>query len=181
VEIVTEGVDVTPRSLVDAAVAGDRDAFRQLVEPHLPVALGAAAILLRSRSDADDAVQDALLSAWQGLHRLRDPAAFPAWFRQHVVRSAMRRARRIGRVLELDVDVAAPPGELERAVERRLLERAFAQLAPDDRLLLTLRHYWGMPVAEVAGLLGVPEGTVRSRTHQAMERLRAAYAAEERR
>jgi RNA polymerase sigma-70 factor (ECF subfamily) len=167
--------------LVDAAVAGDRDAFRTLVEPSLPRALGVAAILTRSESDAADAVQDALLSAWLGLRSLRDADAFPAWFRRHVVRAAMRVAKRRGRVVALDLDQPDDPGALDRAVAQRTLGRAFDRLSPDDRVLLALHHYLGLPVAETAGLLGIPQGTVKSRVHAAMDRLRAAYDAEERR
>ena len=169
------------RSLVDAAIAGDRDAFRTLVEPSVPSALGMAAILTRSQADAADAVQEALLSAWQGLPGLRDADAFPAWFRRHVVRAAMRTAKRRGRVLELNVEVADAPDALERAVAGRTLGRAFDRLEPADRLLLTLHHYLGLPVAETATHLSIPTGTVKSRVHAAMDRLRAAYDAEERR
>lgn len=169
------------RPLVHAAVGGDRDAFRALVEPHVARALGAATILTRSRSDAEDAVQDALLTAWRGLPGLRDPDAFPAWFRQHVVRSAMRTAKRRGRVLELDMDAPDAPDALDREVERRTLGRAFDRLEPDDRLLLTLHHFLGLPIAETATHLSIPTGTVKSRVHAAMSRLRAAYDAEERR
>lgn len=169
------------RPLVDAAIAGDRDAFRLLVEPVVPRSLGLATLLTRSQSDAADAVQDALLSAWRGLPALRDPDAFPAWFRQHVVRAAMRTAKRRGRVLELEVDTPDAPDALERALARRTLGRAFDRLGPDDRLILTLHHFLGLPVAETATHLGIPPGTVKSRVHAATARLRAAYDAEERR
>ena len=169
------------RPLVEAAVAGDRDAFRRLVEPNVGRALGAATIITRSPADAADAVQDALLSAWQGLPGLRDPDAFPAWFRQHVVRAAMRATKRRGRVVELDVDTPDVSDGLDRAVARRTLGRAFDRLDADDRLLLTLHHFWGLPIAETASHLGIPPGTVKSRIHSAMARLRAAYDAEERR
>lgn len=169
------------RPLVEAAVAGDRDAFRRLVEPYVGKALGAATIITGSPADAADAVQDALLSAWQGLPGLRDPDAFPAWFRQHVVRAAIRATKARGRVAELDVDAPDPSDGLERAVARRTLGRAFERLAPDDQLLLTLHHFWGLPISETGIHLGIPSGTVKSRIHSAMARLRAAYDAEERR
>ena len=177
-------LDQSPPSLVDlvaAARGGDRDAFRELVEPDLAAALGTARIVTRSEADASDAVQDALLSAWRGLDGLCDPDAFRAWFRRHVVRAALRAASRRGRVVELDLTAIAPDGELDRALERRTLGRAFARLDVRDRLLLTLHHFWGLPIAETASHLGIPEGTVKSRVHYAMDRLRAAYAAEERR
>jgi RNA polymerase sigma-70 factor (ECF subfamily) len=169
--------------LVAAARAGDRDAFRALVEPHLGVALGASTVLTGSAADAADAVQEALLSAWQGLDGLREPDAFPAWFRRHVIRAASRagRVRDRGRVVELDASLVGTSDDLDRVVEGRTLGRAFDRLEAADRLLLTLHHVWGVPVAETADFLGVPEGTVKSRVHYAMQRLRAAYDAEERR
>jgi RNA polymerase sigma-70 factor (ECF subfamily) len=72
-------------------------------------------------------------------------------------------------------------GDMEREVERRTLNRAFLTLSADDRLLLTLHHFWGLPVAETAAHLRIPEGTVKSRVHYAMDRLRAAYDTEDRR
>jgi RNA polymerase sigma factor (sigma-70 family) len=167
-------------ALVAAAIRGDRAAFGELVAPELAKALGAARILSRSGSDAADAVQDALLSAWRGLDSLRDPQAFPAWFRRHVARAAIRIGNR-PHVVELDLTAAFAPDDLERAVERRQLGRAFDRLDDKDRLILTLHHFWDLPIAETAEHLGIPEGTVKSRVHHAMSRLRAAYDAEDRR
>jgi RNA polymerase sigma-70 factor (ECF subfamily) len=181
VEAVLEGSISPLAGLVAAAKAGDRDAFRRLVEPDLPTALGTARIVTRSEADAADAVQDALLSAWNGLDSIRQPDAFRAWFRRHVVRAALRAAERRGRTSELDLEAAAPEGALDQAVDRRTLARAFDRLDARDRLILTLHHFWEMPVAETAAHLGIPEGTVKSRVHYAMDRLRAAFAAEERR
>jgi RNA polymerase sigma factor (sigma-70 family) len=180
-EAVLDQPSPTATTLVAAARRGDRDAFRALVEPELAAALGGARIVTRSDADASDAVQEALLSAWLGLGSLRDPTAFGAWFRRHVVRAALRAAKRRGSVIELDLATAAPDGELDRALEFRTLRRAFQQLDASDRLLLTLHRFWELPIAETASLLGIPVGTVKSRVHYAMDRLRAAYAAEERR
>ena len=169
----------TLAGLVAAARDGDRDAFRELVEPDLAAAIGTARIVTRSEADASDAVQEALLSAWRGLDGLRQPEAFRAWFRRHVVRAALRAASHRSTVVELDLAAVAPDGELDRALERRTLGRAFGRLDARDRLLLTLHHFWDLPIAETAAHLGIPEGTVKSRVHYAMDRLRAAYAAEE--
>ncbi len=166
--------------LVEAARRGDRRAFAELVEPELAGAIGAARILARTPADAADAVQDALLSAWRGLDGLRSPEAFPAWFRRHVTRAAMRSARGV-RVIELDVDLAADAEDLDRRLAHRQLGRAFDRLDEKDRLILTLHHFWGLPVAETAEHLGIPAGTVKSRVHHALARLRAAYDAEDRR
>jgi RNA polymerase sigma-70 factor (ECF subfamily) len=167
--------------LVERAAAGDRGAFDRLVEPYLAVALGAARLITGDEADAADAVQDALLRSWQALDRLRDPQLFPAWFRKIVIRSATRFVRRRGRLIELNLDIPGPADSLEREFDRRQLAKAFARLDSKDRVLLTLHHYWQMPVAESAQLLGLPEGTVRSRVHHALRRLRASYDAEVRR
>jgi RNA polymerase sigma-70 factor (ECF subfamily) len=166
--------------LVEAACAGDRDAFGRLVGPYLASALGAATLIAGNDSDGADAAQDALLIAWQRLSELRNAEAFPAWFRSIVVRAALATARRTRHIVELDMTVAAPLDQLDRALDLRTLRHALVRLDHKDRVLLTLHHYWELPVAETARLLGVPEGTVKSRVHHAMQRLRAAYDAEER-
>jgi RNA polymerase sigma-70 factor, ECF subfamily len=164
--------------LVERAVAGDRVAFDRLVEPYLSVALGAAKLITGQEADAADAVQDALFRSWQALGSLRDPLLFAAWFRKIVVRSATRLVSHRRPVVELDLEAPAPAESLDSEFDRRQLARAFARLDPKDRVLLTLHHYWRLPVAESAELLGIPEGTVRSRVHHALRRLRACYDAE---
>jgi RNA polymerase sigma-70 factor (ECF subfamily) len=174
----------TSVGLVDAAVRGDRGAFERLVEPHLAVALGAARLITGSESDAGDAVQDALLASWQSLDDLRNPELFAAWFRKIVIRSSTRCVQRRRHLVEIDLESQDQTGaadSVEREFDRRQLARAFARLDPKDRVLLTLHHYWQLPVSESALLLGLPEGTVRSRVHHALKRLRAGFEAEERR
>jgi RNA polymerase sigma-70 factor, ECF subfamily len=171
----------TSADLIARAMRGERGAFERLVEPHLVVALGAARLITRDEADAADAVQDALLNSWQALGDLRDPQLFPAWFRSIVIRSATRFASRRSRLIELDLEAPGPDDSVEQEFDRRQLGRAFSRLDSKDRVLLTLHHYWRLPVSESAQLLGVPEGTVRSRVHHALKRLRACYDAEVRR
>jgi RNA polymerase sigma-70 factor (ECF subfamily) len=166
--------------LVGLSRDGDRDAFALLVRPHLVPALGAARIITGSESDGADAVQDALLLAWQRLPQLREPALFPAWFRQIVVRAATKVARRRRPIAELDLTESGSVDELDQALDLRTLRRAIARLEVDDRVLLTLREFWDLSVAETARMLAIPEGTVKSKLHHAIRRLRAAYDAEER-
>ena len=175
-----EGGSRTSVGLVEAAVRGDRGAFERLVEPYLAVAFGAARLITGNESDAADAVQDALLAAWQSLDGLRNPELFAAWFRKTVIRSSTRCVRR-RHLVEIDFEPPDTTDSVEREFDLRQLARAFARLDPKDRVLLTLHHYWQMPVAETAQLLGLPDGTVRSRVHHALRRLRAGFEAEDRR
>ncbi len=170
--------------LVEQAVRGDRLAFERLVEPYLAVAFGAARLITGNESDAADAVQDALLASWQSLDGLRNPELFAAWFRKIVIRSSTRSVQRRRHLMEIDLefqDSTDTFDSVEREFDLRQLARAFARLDPKDRALLTLHHYWQLPVAESAQLLGLPQGTVRSRVHHALKRLRAGFDAEARR
>jgi RNA polymerase sigma-70 factor (ECF subfamily) len=166
--------------LVESALREDRDAFAALVEPYLARSIGAARLITSDETDAADAVQEALITAWRALPALRDPERFPAWFRQIVLHSALRIVRDRRRLIELDIEAPAPDDALDRELDHRRVGRALARLDSNDRVLLTLHYYWRLPVAETSGVLGIPEGTVRSRVHHALERLRAAYDAEER-
>ena len=127
-ETVARGPEPIHGPLVARAIDGDGDAFRALLEPYVAAALGASAIILGSRDEALDVVQEASLAAWQGLRSLREPEAFPAWFRRLVIRGAMKRARSRRTVIELDPTMVAPGGELEAAYESRMLGRAFMRL-----------------------------------------------------
>jgi RNA polymerase sigma factor (sigma-70 family) len=172
----------TTEAMLSAAIGGDGEAFADLVEPWLQTALSTATLVTGSPADGADAVQEALLSAWRGLPSLREPAAFPAWFRRHVVRSALRVAARRKRLRLVDLEQARPhEGEtVELGYRRRVLTDAFGRLDPKDRTILALRYVADLPILDTAAALGIPPGTVKSRLHAAIERLRAAYEAEER-
>ncbi len=179
--VVADPLGASRLDLVGLARAGDQDAFRRLIEPELGALLRSTAVVLGSDADAGDVVQDALISAWRNLSSLREPDLFPAWLRRIVVRETIReaKARRPVTTLGAYLQDGSPP--LDRTLEYRQLARAFRTLDIDDRTLLTLRHLLRLGVHAVALTLGIRDGTVKSRTHMAMDRLRAAYGAEERR
>lgn len=191
------------RALVVRAAAGDHDAFDQLVGPRFAPAFRTAQAILRVEADARDAVQDAFVSAWQELPRLRDPEQFDAWLGRIVVnrcRSVLRH-RKVVRVrevpLELDadrVDRTGGPGDGAGAryrepgveggqagfAEADAVRRAFKRLDPDARVLIVLHHVEERPVAEIAALAGIPEGTVKWRLHAARKALERALERERR-
>jgi RNA polymerase sigma-70 factor (ECF subfamily) len=92
-----------------------------------------------------------------------------------------RRHRRGGPIVRVlpDVDPAAT-GELESVVDRDQLERAFRRLSLDHRAVVVLHHYLDLTLDEVADVVGVSVGTIRSRLHHAMRGLRAALDADAR-
>jgi RNA polymerase sigma factor (sigma-70 family) len=170
--------------LVEAARNGDREAYAELLRGRAGRLYAIAQRILRDPERAEDAVQDALVLAWRDLPALRDPARFDAWLHRVVVHACLAEARRTrrmtARLVELPVDIAVGRDDYLDVVEREALDRAFLRLAPEQRVLLVLRHYAGLETAAIAEVLGVPHGTVRSRLHHAHRVMRAALEADAR-
>jgi RNA polymerase sigma factor (sigma-70 family) len=132
----------------------------------------------------DDATQQALLAIWRDLPQLRDPARFDAWSYRLLVRACYAEASRSRRwgpnIHLLPVDEPNAADGLSSVVDRDQLERGFRRLSIDHRAVVVLHHYLDLPLAEVADVLGVPAGTVRSRLHHAIRAMRAALEADAR-
>jgi RNA polymerase sigma-70 factor (ECF subfamily) len=174
------------RELVVRASAGDHAAFSELAASAVAGLYRAAYLILRDPDVAHDAVQDALIAAWRGIRGLRDPDRFDAWLRKLTVRSCYRLARserrRIVREVELlatHADVMSDDGHRLMA-DRDQLDRAFIRLSSRDRAVLVLHFYLDLPQAEVADVMGVPLGTMKSRLNRATQAMRAAVDAQDR-
>lgn len=172
------------RDLVLQAQRGDREAFAILARTHGDRLYAIAQRILRDAGLAEDALQQALISAWKELPTLRDPERFAAWVTRLLVHEAYAEARRRTRISAsirvLPVDGATVPDGTIGIADRDQLERGFRRLPEDQRAILVLRHYLGMEPTEIADMLGVPAGTVRSRLHYAHRAMRAALEADER-
>jgi RNA polymerase sigma-70 factor (ECF subfamily) len=170
------------RDLVERARNGDHDAFTVLAKASTDRLFSVARLILRDHARAEDATQEALVAAWHDLPALRDPDRFEAWLHRLLVRACYREAGRDRRrqeveVNELTLDGAEPDRSLLLA-DRDALERGFQRLDPDQRAVLVLHHYVGYPLAEIADVLGIPTGTVKSRLFRATQAMRAALAAD---
>lgn len=161
--------------------------FRVLVDRGLDDAYRLAGIVLGDRVEAQDAVHDAVIAAWRGFGSLRDHDAFDAWFRRIVVNSCRDRMRARGRrrLVDLGRELAEAEHPLEpdassSAAVRDAVDRALEALDPDERLVVVLRYHADMTVPGISVAAGLPEGTVKSRLHRAMQRLRVAIEEAER-
>ena len=172
------------RDLVQQAMAGDHDAFSELVRGAIGRLYAAALLILRDQARAEDATQEALVAAWRDLSALRDPDRFDAWLHRLLVRSCYREARRGRRRWTVEMEVrpsrAVEPDPAIDLSDRDELERGFAKLDADQRSILVLRFYLGLSVDEVAAALGIPSGTAKSRLHRATAAMRAALDADAR-
>jgi len=178
--LVTEGLgskSIAARAdAPDARTAG----FEGLVERRLDEAYRLATFILRDPSEAEDAVHDAALAAWRHRAELRDPARADAWFQRILVNGCRDRLRAKGRrrvaTVGVDlsrVDSARSPDVADRVVAGRTIDDAVVRLDPDDQVLVALRFGLDLTVPAIADALGIREGTVKSRLHRALGRLRS--------
>ena len=172
------------RDLVEAARNGDREAYADLIRVRGDRLYALAQRVLRDVDRAEDALQDALVIAWRDLPGLRDPDRFDAWLHRLVVRACLAEATRERRLVAnlrvLPVDIPTAGDDFMSVADRDQLEQGFRRLTPQQRALLVLRHFEGREPTEIAEILGIPVGTVRSRLHHAHRAMRAALDAEDR-
>jgi RNA polymerase sigma-70 factor (ECF subfamily) len=174
------------RELVRRAANGEQEPFDALVRLVSNRLYGIAYRILRDQYRAEDALQQALISIWNELPRLRDPDRFDAWAYRVIVRAATAEARRAGAgpvtspLLPGDADASRAPDDYGAVADRDQLERGFSRITAEQRAVLVLQHYAGLSQAEIADVLGVPIGTAGSRIHYAVRALRAAIEADTR-
>jgi RNA polymerase sigma-70 factor, ECF subfamily len=170
---------------VERARSGDRDAFDRLVRAHLPRVWKVVWRVLRHEADTEDVVQETFLAAWRSLANFRGEAAFSTWLHRIAVSRALNHLDRAGERLRRASDPldAVPDGEagrtapaellahpdptplraLEARERMRRLARCLELLPAPWRAVLALRDGEGMAYEEIASVLGVALGTVRSR------------------
>lgn len=155
-------------ALVRRAIEGDRRAFSDLAASRWRRLLGLARSIVADL-EAEDVVQEALLTAWRKLGSLRDATAFDAWLTRIVVNAAVGRARRRRFFAPIDgVDVVAPSDAVEERIDvGRLLRR----LAPRQRAVLHLTAVEGLTDSEIGSILGITPSSVRVHRRRARKRL----------
>lgn len=173
------------RDLAIRARQGDHDAFSALVAASIGRLYSIACLILRDRDRAEDATQEALVQAWRDIRGLRNPESVDPWLNRLLVRACYRQTRSDRRraLVELhvvpDVDPSVGSAELS-VVDRDQLDRGFARLDIDQRAVVVLHHYAGLPLTEVAAILAIPSGTAKSRLSRGIAALRAALEADDR-
>ena len=169
------------RAALASRAADPAAEFSNLLDGSLDRCFRVAAVILGNREDAEDAVDDAALRAWQHFASLRNHDRFDAWFSRIVVNVCRDRLReRRGRPATLAFDPPSPFDPIDESVERAALHGALARLTPDHRAVVALHYLEGLTVDQIADRLGLRAGTVKSRIHYGVRELRAAYEAAQR-
>jgi len=171
---------------VERARDGDVDAFVALIEQRQEQMVRVASAILGNRQDADDAIQEALVWIWSDLPRLRASARFDAWADRILVNACRLVLRRRGRRSVREIPSSDSNDGLEAAqrvagddqheltASRDAFRRAFERLDVEQRALVVLRHLEDRSIGEIAAVLEIPEGTVKSRLFTARRALEAA-------
>ena len=166
------------RELVGRARQGDREAFTQLIVQYQVPLYNTALRMVGSREDAADITQEAFLRAWEKIRTLRE-APFKSWLFQIAVNLCydhFRRGRRYGvmpdeeqggKIVGLGIALPDPQERAEANERARVVRGSIESLDQDMRAALVLRDINGMSYDEIAGVLGVPLGTVKSRIARA--------------
>jgi len=163
--------------LVNAAKAGDRSAFDELVGPFVNQAFRLAFGMLHDREGAEDAVQEAALRSWRKLGNLRAGTEMRPWFLAIVANQCRTMVRgRWWSVLRLDSPLESVGSAFEdRIVRGADVRAALRKLAIEHREALVLRYYLDLPLEEVAAITGVPVGTVKSRINRGLAAMRPHF------
>jgi RNA polymerase sigma-70 factor (ECF subfamily) len=176
-------VRVDDRVLVGRAQRGDQDAFAALVTRHQRYVYNLAYRLLRDTDEAEDLVQEAFLRAWKGLGAFRGEAKFTTWLYRIVTNLCYNRLDKLRRqLLDISVDdddlaiplspVIEPPAVIEAAEEHAYLHQQVSALPVKYRLVISLFYLQGFSYQEMAQVLDLPLGTVKTHLFRARERLR---------
>jgi RNA polymerase sigma-70 factor (ECF subfamily) len=160
--------------LLAAHVAGDPYAFEELFYRHHRQLHRVARLTSRSAEDAEDALQDAMASAHRGAGSFRQDAAVSSWLHRIVVNACLDRLRRNKTHLTIALDDVYPVADRTAQVETAIaVHRALLRLPVEQRAAVVAVDMHGYSVADTAAMLGVAEGTVKSRCARARARLAA--------
>jgi RNA polymerase sigma-70 factor (ECF subfamily) len=177
-----EGTDET--ALLARVAAGEAEAFRGLVDRHLPTVLAVARRMLRDDAEAEDVAQEALLRLWRNAAGLEiGPGGVRPWLRRVVSNLCIDRvrARRNTTVVDAVPEESEPPAQMRQLAERELGQRvdtALKALPERQRLALTLFHYEGMSQIEVGEAMGISDEAVESLLARARRTLKVSLKEE---
>ena len=161
------------------AKARDAMAFGELILKETQWAYATARAITNSPGEAEDVFQDAVLRAWQQLHKLRDPASWQPWFRRIVVRTAIdARRKHMRRIVPAVWPAAVAADHADGVADQDHIGRHLLELSPIERAVVVLRFGHDLQVRDVARLTGQPAGTTKSHLHRGVAKLRASIANE---
>ena len=177
------------RILVERASGGDMSAFREIVEQYKRQIYSVSLDFTGNHHDAEDVLQEVLMKVYRSLHKFRGDARLGTWLHRVTVNTCLDRRRKPSLpvtsseeipLYEERVAAADPRSNPERSAESTRMQEhidgALAALTPLERSVFVLRNYSGLPLKEVARVLGKSEGTVKNMLWRALRKLQKELA-----
>jgi RNA polymerase sigma-70 factor (ECF subfamily) len=175
---------VSEDELIERARQGDGAAWEALVREHQEPSFRLAYLMLGDAQQAEDVTQEAFIRAYRAIDQFDSTRPFRPWMLSITANLARNQRRSLGRYFAAlrslvssspDTEIHQAADHLENRVaqrwESRTMWRAIRRLDQRDQEVIYLRYFLDLPISEAAGMLGVAEGTVKSRTHRALNRL----------
>ncbi|NME06820.1 sigma-70 family RNA polymerase sigma factor [Psychrobacillus sp. BL-248-WT-3] len=153
--------------LVRKAITGDDDAFLQLMQIHRDVLYKTAFIYLKNEHDVLEALQEVTFRAYTKRHQVKEPSFFQTWLVRILLNYCMDTLKKQGNLFSLNEDV-----EKEQQSSNQDLMLALRELPSAQRELIHLKYFNDLKVSEIARRLQIPEGTVKSRLHHTLKKIR---------
>lgn len=170
--------DSDEAALVRRSQAGDKEAFRMLVEQYRSILFGTAYLMMRDRGLAEDAVQEALVQMWKHLPSFRLKSSVKTWMVRIVVNEVKQQFRKkqvptvpLEQASEVAVDLDEADTAMIRNEERQHLRQALEKLPAEQREAVVLRYFSELTVPGIAKVMGQREGTIKSRLSRALSHL----------
>jgi RNA polymerase sigma-70 factor (ECF subfamily) len=179
-------VSADDHRLITECLNGNDSAFGQLVRRYQDRLYNTVYRHLDHAEDAQDVVQEAFLNAYQSLESFKGNSEFFTWLYRIAINTAISHKRKQKNVLSIDAsrngdsaiepldgsEASKPGRQLERSEEEQRVQDALNRLSPEHRIVLVLKDIEGEKYEDIAEVLGVPIGTIRSRLHRARAELR---------
>lgn len=174
-------MDLSDEAAVEAVRAGNRDAYRILVERYSRGVFRLGYRMTGNEQDAEDVVQEAFLRAYRQLNRYESRSSFSTWLYRIAANYSLDliRARRSTEAVE-DVTLSEPSAGPERLLEsvqvQETLDAALKSLTQQERTAFVLRHYEGLSIEAISGTLGINNNAAKHSVFRAVQKLRKALA-----
>ncbi|PFN06170.1 MULTISPECIES: RNA polymerase sigma factor [Bacillus cereus group] len=165
--------------LIQQAKKGNKEAFNQLLQPYIQKAYRTSYLILNDKGLAEDAVQESLIQTYQSMKRFNENiASFKTWFHQILIHTTLKQKRKKRfAFLQIETwfhikDESTPEGNFLVQEETEMIMDMVRKLSMKHQVVIILFYYQELSIIEIAQVLDIKEGTVKSRLHQAREKLK---------
>lgn len=160
-------------ALIKKARKGDKKAFLKLIELEKDKLYKTAYLYTKNKDDALDIVQDTICKALNNIHKLNEPQYFSTWLTKILINASYDFLRKKKKILIVDFEISDKVSDTTRSIEENIdLFEAIEKLNHRHQTIIILRYYQDKPIKEIAEMLEIPEGTVKSNLHRALQILK---------